>query len=126
MELDIFEIKLTEGQWAHAYKERLRITVRLHQAEMMKCMVPIDDDVYTDGKAQLSKLQELETMPKPNFLVNALLLDNDAINEIYILHQVKSWSFGPVDKQTLDKMPDRLYKELVEELDRLYKPIPLS
>jgi hypothetical protein len=126
LELPVVHIELENG-WADAYRERLRITARLHQAEMKRCMVPVDDETYKDGKAELSKLQELEVMPKPKFLVDTTLLDNDVINEIYILYQVRQWSFGPVDKQTLDYgLTDTQYAQLVRELDALYKPIPLA
>lgn len=126
MEIPTKRIELEDGSWAEVYAEELRITARLHQAEMRKCMVPVDDGIFTDGKVLVSALERMATVPKPEFYVDYSRLDNDAINEIFILHQVKAWSFGEVDKDTLDyRVTSAQYKALVREMDALYQPVPL-
>lgn len=126
MRLETFRIDLGDGDWADIYKEVLRVTARLHQAEMRKYMT-ITDKVGEGGKMLLSEMEKLKEMPKPDFYINFADVDDDAINEIYILNQVAEWSLGPVDKETIDKgMTNKQYRTLVQEMDGLYKPLPLA
>jgi hypothetical protein len=47
-------------------------------------------------------------------------IDMDEINDLFILGQVKAWSFGEVDRGVLDSMPEKLHERLVNEVNRLY------
>ena len=124
MKLQTVEIDLGGGESATVYKDVLRVTARLHEAELRKYMTLADE---SEGKVRLSELEQMETMPGPDFIVDMTNVDNDAINEIFILNQVVGWTLGPVDKQTLDyAMTREQYKALVKEMDRLYKPVPLA
>jgi len=126
MKLQTVKVDLGNGDHATIYKDVLRVTARLHEAELRKYMTPVET-FGKDGKILLSELEKMETMPSTEFLVDMTNIDNDAINEIFILNQVIEWSLGPVDKDTLDtRMTREQYKILVKEMDGLYKPIPLA
>lgn len=126
MELEKVTIDLGHGDQAVVYKDVLRVTARLHEAELKKHMTPVE--VGNDGKVLLSKLEEVDTTsPKLDYLVDLRSIDDDTVNEIYILHQVVSWTLGSVDLETLNnKMTNEQYKKLVKEMDKLYKPVPLA
>lgn len=47
-------------------------------------------------------------------------IDFDAVNDIIIVGQVKEWSFGPVDQDTLDGLPESLRGALVAKCNELY------
>jgi hypothetical protein len=47
-------------------------------------------------------------------------VDFDAVNDVLILGQVKEWSFGPVDQETLDGLSEDMRNKLVEEVNKLY------
>lgn len=47
-------------------------------------------------------------------------IDFTAVNDIILLGQVKEWSFGPVDQETLDGLPEGLSERLVNEANALY------
>ena len=127
MELELVRIELPGGDYAMAYKDVLRKTARLHEAELRKYMTP-------KPEAKTTVMQsELEANPAANLAIDyevdllAVEQNQDAINELYILHQVPEWSFGPVDAEVLEnRVTDAQYKALVKELNRLYKPSPLS
>lgn len=126
MKLETVTIDIGGGDTATAYKDVLRITARLHEAELRKYMLTVksSDD---DGLVALSELEKMETAPKPDVMVDLSSIDNDAINEVFILNQVTEWTLGPVDKETLDrKMTREQYKRLVSALDEMYKPVPLA
>ena len=44
----------------------------------------------------------------------------DEINDVIITGQVKEWSFGPVDQETLDGLPEQIRGRLVNECNLLY------
>lgn len=138
MQLKTIRIDLGDGDYAEVYEKVLRVTARLHEAELKKYMTP----VLKDGgslKMLASELDALADMPKLDYQVDLAAIDDNAVNELYIFNQVVSWSFGPVErgpdgsplnpeliKNTIDqKMTREQYKTLVREMDRLYKPLPL-
>lgn len=52
-------------------------------------------------------------------------IDNDSeTEEIILLNQITEWSFGTVDKQTLEELPVTKYDKLLAEVNRLYTPRP--
>lgn len=124
MRLQTVDIDLGGGDQATVYKDVLRVTARLHEAELRKYMRPVET-FGQNGKVLLSELEKLETMPE--IMVDMSNIDDDAINEIFILNQVVEWTLGPVDRETLDRaMTREQYKTLVREMDRLYTPAPLA
>ena len=126
MKLETIQIELGGGDHAVVYKDVLRVTARLHEAEIRKCMTLVDDS-GAGGKMLLSALERMETAPNVDYMVDYAGIDNDAINNIFMLNQVVEWSLGPVDKETIDtKMTREQYKVLAGEMDRLYKPVPLA
>ena len=125
MKLETVKIDLGGGDHALVYKDVLRVTARLHEAELRKYMTPVEA-LGDGGKVLLSQLEKMETMPRADFLVDMSNVDNDAINDIFILNQTVEWSLGPVDRHTLDMLMTReQYKVMVKEMDGLYKPVPL-
>jgi len=126
MQLQTVKVELGGGDTAIIYTDVLRITARLHEAELRKCMTLVDKS-GKGGKALLSELEQMETMPKADFEIDMSKVDDDAINEIFVLNQVVKWTFGAVDHETLEtKVTREQYKALIKEMDRLYKPIPLA
>jgi hypothetical protein len=101
-----------EGDFVLAYKDLMRKTARAVQTAYRKYM-----------KAKPVPLAEIENL---DYEVDISAVDPDEIAEIIILNQVTEWSFGPVTKDTLDKMPNQKYLRLQKELDVLYKPVPLA
>ncbi len=130
MKLETVRIECGGGHYAVVFKDKLRRTARLHEAELRKAMHPIMDKStmgQPDGQVKLSELEKMETMPEADFLIDAASIDNDAINEIFLVNQVIEWSLdGPVTHESIQAMPAMMYKKIVEEMDRLYKPVPLA
>lgn len=126
MQLQTTRIDLGDGDFAVIYNKVLRVTARLHEAELRKHMTP----VLKDGgslKVLASELEALADAPKLDYLIDLAAIDDNAVNEIYIFNQVAEWSFGSVDLPTLEmKVTREQYKTLVREMDRLYKPLPLA
>jgi len=52
--------------------------------------------------------------------VDLAKIDFDAVNDVLILGQVKEWSFGPVDQETLDSIPESLRGNLVAKVNELF------
>lgn len=126
MKLETVKIDIGGGDTVTVYKEVLRVTARLHEAELKKCMTPVERADGNGGKMLLSDMERMETEPKRDFLVDTDSIDNDAINLIYMLNQTEDWTLGPITAETVDRLMTRdQYKALVKELDVLYKPVPL-
>jgi len=127
MELQTVRVELSNGGFAVLFKDVLRKTARLHEAELKKYMVPVETMADGSGKILISELQAGKEPPKkPDYLIDFNEIDPDSVNRIYLLNQVKEWSLGPVDANTVDNLlTDDDYKALVKEMDRLYKPSPL-
>lgn len=54
-------------------------------------------------------------------------IDFTAVNDVILLGQVKEWSFGPVNQETIDSLPELLHERLVNEANELYgkqSPLP--
>ena len=79
---------------------------------------------YPDGKPPKLTIQEGEEGPKvegPTTVeVDLGAIDYDVVNDTIIVGQVKEWSFGPVDQETLDGLPERIRGRLVNECNLLY------
>jgi hypothetical protein len=127
MEQPTTRIELPNGAWADVYREVLRKTARLQEAELRRHMTPVET-MGSEAKLLLSELRAGKEPPKDgDYLVDFAAVDNDAINDTYILNQVREWSFGlPVTREAIDNMPSAAYKALVEGMDRLYKTVPLA
>ena len=49
----------------------------------------------------------------------------DEVNDAIIVGQVKAWSFGPVNQETLDNLPEGIRGRLVQEANKRYgRPLP--
>ncbi len=128
MELETEKIKLPGGAWATVYKDVLRRTARLHEAELRKYMQPVGGGA-DPTKVLRSQLKDNPELGVVDYEIDFVAVDanKDSINEIFILNQTVEWSFGSVDAETLDtKVTREQYNAFVEEIDRLYKPIPLQ
>jgi len=124
MEQPTVRIELPGQAWAVIYRDVLRKTARLQEAELRRHMTPVASEA--GRKMLLSELQAGKTPPKEgDYVIDFDAIDNDAINDMYMLNQTAEWSFGPIASATLEMMPSAAYKALAEEMDRLYKPVPL-
>ncbi len=125
MKLETVRIELPGGEHAVVYKDVLRRTARLHEAFLRQYMRPITPP---SGPVKMTDLEKMETMPKTDYTIDLNAIDNDAINELFIVNQVVEWSIdGPVAHDTIEnKMTREQYKVLVKEMDRLYTPVPLA
>ena len=138
MELEKVRIDLGNGDYADILKQVLRVTSRLHTAELKRHLKPVEiTGKDGNGKLLLSELDRDTAGLKMDYVVDLASVDDDVINEIYILNQVTEWSFCKIDRpngvlhnaeevrMALDyKMTRDQYKILVGEMDRLYKPLP--
>ena len=121
MKLTTAVIDLGDGDTATVYVDVLRITARLHEAELHRHMSPVGKE-----KVLLSQLESADVPPNSDYTIDLAGINDDDINEIFILHQVKEWTLGPIDKHTLDYLMTKdQYRKLVREMDRLYRPLPL-
>lgn len=125
MKLETVTIDIGGGDSVVAYKDVLRVTARLHEAKLKEYMKPVGAQ---KGPVKMSELELMETMPKTEYTIDMDAIDNDAINELFIVNQVASWTIdGPVNHDTIEhKMTREQYKKLVKELDALYTPVPLA
>ena len=121
MEIATERIDLGEGQWADMFTEVKRVTARLHEAEIRKHLRPVDDRPLAFSDV-LSGARE---WPK-DYLINPAAVDHGLVAEVYALHQVKAWSFGPVTQETLDNMPKRFFELLRNDIDERYQADPLQ
>jgi len=128
MKLETVRIDCGGGHYAVVFKDKLRRTARLQEAELRKCLRPIEaGKPAAPDKLRLSELEKMETMPESDFIIDMAAIDNDAINEVFIINQVAEWSFGfPITHDSIENMPALAYKKIVEEMDGLYKPSPLA
>ncbi len=120
MEMLTTRVELGGGEWAELYVEVKQVTSRLHEAEVRKHVRPLEDEPLL--------MSELSAGQKPwpsDGIVNAAAVDQSRVAEIYALYQVKAWSLGPVDQQTIDDLPKKLFNRLREEIDKLYDVPPL-
>lgn len=123
MKLETIRIDLGGGDYAVVYKDVLRRTARLHQAELRKYMTPLNKL----GKVKMSDIEKLDTLPSVDYEIDMDSIDNDAINELFIVNQVAEWSLGDISRETIENgMTREQYNKLVQEMDGLYKPVPLA
>jgi hypothetical protein len=110
-------IELGDGDYVLAFKDLLRKTARQVQQAYRKYMKP-------RGKPVL--LSEIGTADLLNdYEVDTASVDQYEITEIFILNQVTEWSYGAINHDTIENMPDVKYQLLQKELNRLYTPSPL-
>ena len=120
MEMPTERVDLRGNNWAELYVEMKRITARLHEAEIRKHMRPLDETPMLASELR----SEARKWPE-DFVIDTAAVDSGRVAEHYMLHQVKEWSFGPVDQATIDDMPKHAFDELRAEIDRRYVPNPL-
>ncbi len=79
---------------------------------------------YPGGKTPKLTLKDGDEKPKVEGAtvveVDMAKVDWDAVNDSIIVGQVKEWSFGPVNNETLDNLPATIRAKLKNECDRLY------
>lgn len=127
MNLELEHIELPGGGWAKVYKDVLRKTARLHEAELRKYMTPYNPDC-DPSKVLRSTLKANPALGIVDYYIDFVAVDaaTERINEIFILNQTVDWSFGPVTAEVLEEHLTRdQYQVFVEVIDRLYKPNPL-
>lgn len=117
--MDTVRIELGGNDYAIVYCEMKHKTSRLVRDYFRKFMKP-------RGKPVL--LSEVKDNTK---ILNEYELDTDKLDmsettEIILLNQVESWSFGEVDKKTLDNIAENQYEILSNEVDKLYCANPLA
>lgn len=124
----VYEIKtdrvdLGNKQWAEMYRELRHGTQKAVSAITRPFLK------YGNGKATLSV--EGEGTPKVKGVGKVeVQLDKvnwDEVNDLIIIGQVKEWSFGPVDQETLDGIPEAFRERLVQEANKRYgRPLAKS
>ncbi|MCK5642370.1 MAG: hypothetical protein KAJ19_16305 [Gammaproteobacteria bacterium] len=120
-EIPTTRVDLGNGHWADLYTEVKRITARLHEGEIRQHLRPLGEEPLL-----WSELTS-EQKPWPNdYVLNPADVDQARIAEIYVLHQVKDWDFGPVDQATLDDMPRDAFIALRAAIDAQYESDPLA
>jgi hypothetical protein len=87
--------------------------------------------VPSGGESPKLSVQDdnLEVTGAKSFDVDLAAVDWDAVNDAIIVGQVAEWSFGPVNQETLDGLPESVRNELVAQADKLYgeqRPLPKS
>jgi hypothetical protein len=120
-EIPTTRVDLGGGHWAVLFNEVKRITARLHEGEIRRHLRPVEEEPLL--------WSEIEGGQKPwpnDYLLNPADVDQARIAEIYALHQVKEWSFGPVDQATLDDMPRDAFIALRAAVDAHYESDPLA
>lgn len=110
-------IDLAHGH-ANIYKYRLRRTARLYAAELRR------QTIYYDQPTQQPLSEVTEATTAPVAMIDWAKQDTEALNEITVLGQVESWSYGGVDRDALDSMPEPDYKALIETMEGLYTGNP--
>lgn len=79
---------------------------------------------YPDGKPPTLTLQGEDRKPKveggTTVEVDLAAVDYDAVNDVIIVGQVQEWSFGPVNQETLDSIPEDVRAKLVQKANELY------
>lgn len=65
-----------------------------------------------EGKPKIEGANEVQ--------IDLTKIDFDALNDAIIVGQVKEWSFGPVDQDTLDGLPEAFRGVLVAKCNELY------
>lgn len=79
---------------------------------------------YPEGKPPTLTLQGEDQKPTVEgskvVEVDLAAVDYDAVNDTIIVGQVKDWSFGPVNQETLDNIPEDIRRKLVQKANELY------
>lgn len=129
MEQPTVRVELPGGAWAVLYRDVLRKTARLQEAELRRHMTPVSVETFGQADSSrfpLSELQAGKEPPKKDYIINFDEVDNNIVNEAYVLNQVKEWSFSEISAEAIGMLSREQYDALVKEMDRLYKPIPLG
>ena len=112
------KVELDEGETAVFYVELRHGTQKAVNALTRPFLK------YPDGKTPVLTIKEGEEGPKvegpTTVKVDLAAIDYDVVNDMIIVGQVKEWSFGPIDQETLDGLPERIRGRLVQECNLLY------
>ena len=112
------KVELDEGETAIFYVELRHGTQKAVNALTRPFLK------YPGGNSPKLTIQEGEDRPTvevpTKVEVDMKLIDFDAVNDAIIVGQVKEWSFGPVDQETLDGITERIRGRLVQECNLLY------
>lgn len=71
-------------------------------------------------KLELKEGEKPKVVGTTTVEVDMSKLDFDAVNDAIIIGQVKEWTFGPVNQDTLDGLPESVREALKDECNRLY------
>jgi len=112
-----------KGEWAELYQELLHGTQRAVSAITRRYL-----DVQGEKKMTLGgKDGALAIEGNAQLEVDLTKVDWEEVNDTILLGQIKEWSFGPVDQETLDRIPEALRAILIERCNELYgTEIPLA
>ena len=105
------------GEYAVFYQELLHGTQKAINLMTRQHLTYPDGNPPTlviEGEGEM-KLEGGKTID-----VDLTRVDWTTVYDGMILGQVKEWSFGPVDQETLDGLPENVRKGLVAEVDKLY------
>jgi hypothetical protein len=123
-EIPTEELDLGEGQWAVLYKE-LKHGTRAAVEEVTRQYMRFADG---SNEFKIKQGEGVKIPPGKTIVIDINKMDHVAINNIYILRQVKEWSFGEkVDELTLNEVPSRFTEAIIKRCHELYKgPLPDS
>jgi len=111
-------IELGDNDYALAIIPLLHKTSRQVQAYYRPFMK------LTGKPVLLSDVQAGKANVLNDYEIDLNAVDDDAVAQIFIMNQVTEWSFGDMNRETIDNIPEDKYKLLVQELNGLYKPAP--
>ena len=113
-------IDLGDGAWADLATSLLRRTGSAIEQEMRRHMTPVGGE----SKVLFSEVED-KGIPKPDYTIDVASINDTVLNELYIMGQVTAWSFGLVNRDVLmNEVGQVQYIKLVQEMTRLYQPIP--
>ena len=114
--METVRIQLGEG-YADVLKEMTHKTAKAVDAVLRK---------HNKSKTELIKqIQEFQSKKIDEVPQEISVIFNDN-TEAILLNQVKSWSFGEVNQETLDNLSATTYQLLATEVDKLYSVNPLA
>ena len=119
-ELKTTRLDLDDGDYAVLYQEvrhGTQKTVNALTRPFLKYPEGDGPKFILEGEDQKLKVEGLD---KVKVEVDLKAINFDAVNDAIITGQVKEWSFGPVDQETLDGLPERIRGRLVKECNLLY------
>lgn len=105
-----------KGEWAVFFQELLHGTQRAVTTVTRQYL-----DVQGERKLTLGGEEPaLAVKGNVQLEVDLTKVDWDEVNDLILLGQIKEWSFGPVDQDTLDRIPEAIRGMLVDKSNELY------